>query len=275
MTLLEQSPTTDSRTRILTEAYALFSRHGDTEVTFATVAEAAGVSVEEIQQRFPDVGVLMAAAVERSTNEWAAAIREAVAKTGATTPKQRILALFGVYEEWFGNSDFDSAGLMTMLSRLRRTQDGRGSLVGVEGVRSMLATLAAEAGLRQPEDFALSCHVLLKAAIVSAIEGDSAALKRAESLAGTLVELHRPVGEAPADAVILRPGADETEWLVVSAAAAANGENALAIVRQERSGYNCYPNVVGYGRLGPFESLDEAYAMVLARVAPSALPRSE
>jgi AcrR family transcriptional regulator len=270
MTLLDAARTTDSRTRILTEAYAIFSRGGGTEVTFDTVAEAAGVSTEEIQQRFPDLTVLLTAAMEQTAHEFAAGIAEAVAQTGATTPEERILALFPVYEEWFGRPDFDSAGLMRVLSRTARVrEDGRRSLVHVERVRTMLATLAAEAGLRQPEDFALSCHVLLKAAIVSAIEGDTAAIQRAESLARTLVELHRPIGEAPADAVILAPGADETEWLVVSAQAAANGENALAIVRQEPSGYNCYPNVVGYGRLGPFDSLDEAYAVVLTRVAPS------
>jgi AcrR family transcriptional regulator len=273
VTLLDPTTTsTATRDRILSAAYVLLSSEGSEQVTFEAVAAASGEPVEDIRARFPDEHVLMTAAVEHSAHQWTAGILEAIARTGARTPDERLLALFPVYDEWFGQPDFDSVGLMKILAEAGRAQRrGDRTLVHVERVRTVLATLAAEAGLRDADDFALSVHVLLKAAILAAIEGDSDALHRAERMARALVEEHRPAGERPQEPVVLAPGADDREWLVVSERAkGSRGENALALIRQEQSGYCCFPNVVGYGRLGPFETLDEAYSEVLTLVVPSA-----
>lgn len=270
MTLLDPVTTTESRTRILTAAYRLFSTP-NAEVTFEDVARASDVPVDEIQRRFPEISVLVAAALEHASHQWAMDAADATVRSGARTAEERLLALFAVYEEWFGREDFDAAGLMTMLGRSGRIErEGRRMLLHVERMRRMLATLAAEEGLGDPDDFALSFHVLLKGAVISAIEGDGAAIQRARGLAKTLIAVHRPAGEARRDRVRLAPGGDEREWLVLSETAAARGENAVALVRQESQGYCCYPNVVGFGRLGPYESLEEAYEAVVSRVAPPA-----
>ncbi len=54
-----------------------------------------------------------------------------------------------------------------------------------------MRTLAEEAGLRDPESFALSWHILMKGAIVQAAEGDRKAAQRAKALAALLLEQHR------------------------------------------------------------------------------------
>jgi hypothetical protein len=48
-----------------------------------------------------------------------------------------------------------------------------------------------EAGLRDPEEFARSWHILMKGAIVQAAEGDRGAAKRAQEMARALIERHR------------------------------------------------------------------------------------
>ncbi len=63
----------------------------------------------------------------------------------------------------------------------------------------------------------------------------------------------------PRDSIRLEPGGDR-EWLVVPEEfGMRSGEGALALIRQEAQGYACYPNTFGYGRLGPYRTLDEAF----------------
>jgi hypothetical protein len=61
----------------------------------------------------------------------------------------------------------------------------------LENIRSVIRDLALEGGLRDPDAFALSWHILMKGSIVQAAEGDRDAAKRARALASLLIEQHR------------------------------------------------------------------------------------
>lgn len=272
MTLLSSPSTVELRERILETAYGWIGRHGLAGTDLGELAAAAGASLADIEDRFPDKQTLLLAAIEHQGHRWAAEIQSASTLSPSASPEQRLLALFDAYEEWFGRQDFNAAELFTVLSEAGRfSRTGPGALVHVERVRTMIATLAAEAGLRESEDFAVSCHLLLKGAIVSAIEGDRVSTRRAKHLASALIAMHHPAGEVHDVLSLARCGEDQAEWLVVSEGNQRRGEGALAIIRKERSGYTSYPNAIGYGRLGPFETLKEAYAAVAARMAPSAI----
>jgi hypothetical protein len=54
-----------------------------------------------------------------------------------------------------------------------------------------VCTLAEEAGLRDPNSFALSWHILMKGSIVQAGEGDREAAKRAKLMGRLLIDQHR------------------------------------------------------------------------------------
>ena len=68
---------------------------------------------------------------------------------------------------------------------------GRASAGHLENIRCIVRTLADEAGLSDPEAFALSWHILMKGSIVQAAEGDHDAAKRAQGLSRLLIEQHR------------------------------------------------------------------------------------
>ena len=68
---------------------------------------------------------------------------------------------------------------------------GRACVGHLENIRTVVSTLAEEAGLREPEVFARSWHILMKGSIVSAAEGDAGAAKRAQAMARRLIEHHR------------------------------------------------------------------------------------
>jgi hypothetical protein len=61
----------------------------------------------------------------------------------------------------------------------------------LENIRGVVAQLAAEAGLREPGEFARSWHILMKGSIVQAAEGDHGAARRAQAMARSLIAHHR------------------------------------------------------------------------------------
>lgn len=269
MSLVDPSASARTRARILEQAYLSIGRRGLGDITLEDVAAEAGVPLAEVELRFPDPETLLAAAAENFARTWTAEVLQMGVLQRATTPEARLLAVFDVYADYFSRDDSEVGVLMTVLAEAGRAhRSGRPMLLHLEGLRGQLAILAAEAGLVDPDDFALSCHVLIKGALLAVMEGDDAATRRAKRMAQKLIDDHRRTAEVRPDSVRLADGATESEWLVVSESAERAGEPALAILRIEAGGYYCYPNVVGYGRLGPFDTLDEAYAAGLARVAP-------
>ena len=68
---------------------------------------------------------------------------------------------------------------------------GRASAEHLENIRTVLRSLAEEAGLRDSEEFARSFHILMKGSIVQAAEGDADAAKRAQQMARDLIERYR------------------------------------------------------------------------------------
>jgi hypothetical protein len=60
------------------------------------------------------------------------------------------------------------------------------------GQSRIVRRLADEAGLRDTTEFAHSWHILMKGSIVAASEGDRHAAKRAQAMARSLIDQHRP-----------------------------------------------------------------------------------
>ena len=68
---------------------------------------------------------------------------------------------------------------------------GRASIHYLENLRAVVATMADEAGLRDPQAFARSWHILMQGSIVCAAEGDLDAAKRAQAMGRLLIDQHR------------------------------------------------------------------------------------
>jgi hypothetical protein len=68
---------------------------------------------------------------------------------------------------------------------------GRASADHLENIRGILGTLADEAELRDPDEFAKSFHILMKGSIVQAGEGDLEAAARAKEMGRDLIEKYR------------------------------------------------------------------------------------
>jgi AcrR family transcriptional regulator len=185
-------PKPDARERILDTAYELFSRRAIRDVGIDEVIERAGVAKATLYRHFPSKDDLVIAFLERREERWTVAWVEAEARRRGSTPGEQLLAIFELFDEWFHRDDFEACSFINVLLEMGPEHPvGQASVRHLASIRSVVARLAEEAALRDPESFAHSWHILMKGSIVSAAEGDAEAGQRARSMARLLIEQHR------------------------------------------------------------------------------------
>jgi AcrR family transcriptional regulator len=181
-----------TRDRILAAAYELFSRRGIRDVGVDEVIARAGVAKASLYRHFPSKDDLVVAFLDLREERWTVGWVEAEARRRGGTPEEQLLAIFGLFDEWFHRDDFEACSFINVLLEMGPAHPaGTASVQHLANIRSIVSTLAEEAGLREPDSFARSWHILMKGSIVSAAEGDAEAAQRARSMARLLIEQHR------------------------------------------------------------------------------------
>jgi AcrR family transcriptional regulator len=182
-----------ARERILETAYELFSHRGVHDVGVDELVERAGVAKATLYKHFSSKDELVLAFLEQREQIWTYGWVEREARRRGATPENQLLAIFDLFDEWFHGDDFEGCSFVNVLLEFGDLDHpvGRASAGYLENIRSVVRNLALEAGLRDPDTFALSWHILMKGSIVQAAEGDRDAAKRAQALGRLLIEQHR------------------------------------------------------------------------------------
>jgi hypothetical protein len=115
-------------------------------------------------------------------------------------PQDQLLAIFDIFDEWFHSDDFEASVFINALLEMGASHPtGQASVHYLENLRSVVAAMVQEAGLRDPEPFVRSWHILMQGSIVAAAEGDLDAAKRAQAMGRLLqamgrllLDQHRP-----------------------------------------------------------------------------------
>ena len=181
-----------ARDRILEAAYGLFSSRGIRAVGTEEVLARAGVSKSTLYRHFRSKDDLVLAFLQRREHRWTREFIEAEARRRGSTPREQLLAIFDVFDEWFHRGDFEGCSFINVLLETADLEDpvGKASAAHLEYIRSVVAALAEEAGVQDPESFAHSWHILMKGAIVAAGEGDTMAASRAKAMGASLLDRH-------------------------------------------------------------------------------------
>jgi AcrR family transcriptional regulator len=187
----------NARERILEAAYDLFSTRGIRRVGTEDLIERADVSRATFYRQFASKQDLVLAFLQRREHRWTREFVEAEARRRGATPREQLLAIFDVFDEWFHRDDFEGCSFINVLLETASLDDpvGRASADHLEYIRSVVRTLAEEAGVEDASEFAHSWHILMKGSIVAAGEGDVKAAQRARSIGELVLDHHLPVGE--------------------------------------------------------------------------------
>ena len=182
----------EARERVLESAYELFSRRAVRDVGVDEIIGRAGVAKATFYRHFPGKDDLVLAFLELREERWTYGFVEAEARRRGETPEEQLLAIFDVFDEWFRTDDFEACSFINILLEMGNDHAaGSASTRHLATIRTVVRELAEEAGLREPEEFAHSWHILMKGSIVSAREGDADAARRAQSIARLLIADYR------------------------------------------------------------------------------------
>ena len=182
--------TAKARERILDAAYELFSKRGIRAVGTEEVLARAGVAKSTLYRHFPSKEALVLAFLQRREQRWTRDFVLAEATRRGSTPRERLLAIFDVFDQWFHRDDFEGCSFINVLLEMADLESplGKASAAHLEYIRSVVRTLAEEAGVQDSETFAHSWHILMKGSIVAAGEGDELAGRRARAMGEDLLD---------------------------------------------------------------------------------------
>ncbi len=186
-------PAGTARERILAAAYDLFAHRGIQAVGIDAIIAESGVARQTLYRHFASKQELVLAFLDRRDELWTRNWLQLEAERRGTTPDDRLLAIFDVFDEWFRTADFEGC---TFINVMLETSDHSGPVyrAGVAylaGIRRFLEDLARRAQIADPESFGRKWHILMKGSIVSAGEGDKDAALRARDV-GVLVLRSEP-----------------------------------------------------------------------------------
>jgi hypothetical protein len=104
-------------------------------------------------------------------------------------PRERLLAIFDVFDRWFRQSDYEGCSFINTVLEYRGTVDAvrAAAVEHVANVREFLGRLASDAGIRDAEGFARQWQILMKGSIVAACAGDRDAARRAQEIGRLLL----------------------------------------------------------------------------------------
>ncbi|WP_129668440.1 TetR/AcrR family transcriptional regulator [Phytoactinopolyspora endophytica] len=181
-----------ARERILATAYALFSQRGIRAVGVDEVIARAQVAKATFYRHFPAKDDLALAFLERREYAWTIDLVQAESERRGRTSEEQLLAIFDIFHEWFQRDDFEGCSFINVLLEMGAGHSsGEACIRYLENVRSIVRERAERAGLRDPDEFARSWHILMKGSIISAAEGDREAAHRAQAMASHLIADHR------------------------------------------------------------------------------------
>lgn len=179
-----------ARDRILAAAYDLFSRKGIRAVGIDAIIEQSGVARMTLYRHFTSKEQLVLAFLERRELLWTSGWLQAEVLSRAHTPRDRLLAIFDVFGDWFRLEGFEGCTFINVLLETTHTDDKvrRATVEYLARIREFLAGLARDAGIRDTDAFARKWHIMMKGSIVSAAEGDREAAARAKEIAALVID---------------------------------------------------------------------------------------
>jgi AcrR family transcriptional regulator len=184
LTRIDNRQSMRPRDRLIDAAYELFSTHGVGQIGIDTILLKSGCAKASLYSNFDSKIDLAIAFLDRREALWTRGWLETEINRRGANPKARLLAIFDVFDDWFGKKSFEGCSFINVLLETNASSPlHRAAAIHLAKIRAIIRNLAEEAGLCEPEKFAQVWHMLMKGSIVSACEGNRSAAGEAKRAA--------------------------------------------------------------------------------------------
>jgi AcrR family transcriptional regulator len=176
---------TPARDRILDTAYELFSREGIRAVGIDRIVADAGVAKMSLYRHFASKDDLVLAFLDLRTERWTRDWLQGEIERRGETPRERLLAVFDVFDEWFHREDYSGCPFINALLEVGGNGDrlDQACIQHLETIRALFEDLARGAGATDPNQVAFQVQSIAMGTCVSARRGDLDSARRARPLA--------------------------------------------------------------------------------------------
>ena len=179
-----------ARERVLRVAYDLFCRRGVNAIGVDRIVAEAGVAKMTLYKHFRSKDELVVAALDLREQLWTRDWLEQEIERRADTPRERLLVIFDLFDEWFRRDDYEGCFFNNCLLEIHDPTSSIRLAAAQKraNIRSLLQGLAEEGHPTHPETLARDLQLLMTGAIVAADEGDIGAARRARRMAELVIE---------------------------------------------------------------------------------------
>lgn len=182
------SETLTDHDRIVDAADRLFYGKGIQAVGMDAVRAEAGVSLKKLYGEFSSKDALLIEVLRHRAMIWDDGIARAAAS--ATSPRERLLAVYDFLDGWFRQTGFRGCGFINAFGEMGEVSPAVAGLVREqkESFRRYLDALVLELGA--PPALAAQLALLAEGAqTTAAISGDPGAAAQARAAAGVLIDV--------------------------------------------------------------------------------------
>jgi AcrR family transcriptional regulator len=179
------------RAHIVDVADRLFYARGIQSVGMDEIRTGAGVSLKKLYAAFPGKEQLIAAVLSGRHDVWERGVHGAV--EAATTPRDRLLAVYDFLESWFGDDTFRGCGFINAFGELGATSPAVAEIAREHKdsfqrfVQDLTASVVADPG--RAVELAAQLALLAEGAqTTAAIAGTTEAAVHARRAAETLID---------------------------------------------------------------------------------------
>ncbi len=179
-----------ARERLLRTAYELFRQNSMNTVGVDRIVAEANVAKTTLYRHFASKDDLAVAVLRHHEDVWTTGWLEQAVVRGDKTAGARLLGFFDAFDEWFQRDAYEGCLFTQALLETRDPANPvrAAAATGLENVRAFIRRLAQDAGVQDPDVFALQIQMLLLGAIVAAVHGELQAAQYARDVARLLLE---------------------------------------------------------------------------------------
>lgn len=177
----------EAREQVVEAASRLFYTRGIQSVGMDELRSAAGISLKRMYALFPSKDAILKDVLVERNQTWTSGILGAAEK--ATTPRDKLLAIYDFLDGWFVQDDFRGCAFINTFAELGAVSPEVAATARrhKESFQAYVAELAAEAGA--PASLAPQLAILAEGAqTTAAISGTPDAAAHARAAAAVLID---------------------------------------------------------------------------------------